>query len=157
MNIKEKAIRIVPHVKSTDISFTAILIIAALALISMPQMIGLANAQSEEASEHACPVPGYTLSRGECTAEPITSPGTCPSTVEGLRVFPLGSTQCIVAGPQSVITSAVCTGLEGVRNVVFGQAICRFPVPTVISCPGGVTPTEEGECTTKPGQGNDPT
>lgn len=160
MSVKEKAIRIVPQVKSTNIVFTAILIIAAaFALISIPQMIGLANAQSDRASERACPVEGYTLERGECTAEPITRPGTCPPTVEGLPVRPIGPTECIVAGPPSVITSEVCEALEGDRNVppFGGLATCRFPVTNEISCPGGVTPTEEGECITRPGQGNDPT
>jgi hypothetical protein len=159
MSVKEKAVRVVPGVKSANLVFTAVLIIAASALISMPQMIGLANAQSDRASERACPVPGYTLERGECTAEPKTTTGKCPPLVEDLPVRPFGPTECIVAGPESVITSEVCSELEGVRNVppFGGLATCRFPVPDEISCRGGVTPTEEGECITKPGRGNDPT
>jgi hypothetical protein len=164
MSVKEKAIRIVPQVKSTNIVFTtAILIIAAaFAMISTPQMIGVANAQSDRASERACPVPGYTLERGECTADPITRPSTCPRTVEGLIVRPIpptAPTACIVGGPESVVTSEFCDALGGVRNVIpsLGQAVCRFPVTNEISCPGGVPPTEEGECITRPGQGNDPT
>jgi hypothetical protein len=77
----------------------------------------------------------------------------------GLRVQPLSRTECIVGDPESVITSEVCAELNGVRNVsTEGVASCRFPVPPGgISCPGGVAPTEDGECVTKPGQGNDPT
>jgi hypothetical protein len=164
MDVKEKVIGIVPQVKSTNIVFTAILIIAAAsALISMPQMIGFAYAQSDRASERACPVEGYTLERGECTAEPITTSGTCPSRIDGLLVRPFpptAPTSCIVGGPESVVTSEFCDELGGVRNVIpfLGQASCRFPVPSnEISCPGGVIPTEEEECITKPGQGNDPT
>lgn len=163
MSVKEKAIRIVPQVKSANLVFTAVLIIAASALISMPQMIGFANAQSDRASERACPVEGYTLERGECTADPKITPGRCPPTIDGLLVRPIppfSPTACIVGGPESVVTSEFCEALEGVRNVIpsLGQATCTFPIPPgEISCRGGVAPTEDGECITKPGQGNDPT
>src|ERR671918_273026 len=145
--------------KSTNIVVPTTFIIAAFALISMPQMISPVNAQSDRASERACPVPRFTLERGECVAEPITRPGTCPSTVEGFPVRPIGPTTCILIGPESAITSEFCDELEGERNVPpFSMvATCTFTVTDEISCPGGVPPTEEEECITKPGEGNDPT
>jgi hypothetical protein len=39
-------------------------------MINLPQTIGLANAQSQQGSQHACPT-GFTLSQGQCTA-PVT-------------------------------------------------------------------------------------
>ena len=54
--------------KSTNI-VAALLIIAGFALISMPQMIGSANAQSEEASERAC---SPNALPSDCAARDVT-------------------------------------------------------------------------------------
>jgi hypothetical protein len=140
----------------------SILLVGLMAMISMPQMIGSANAQSEEASERACPVPGYTLSKGECTAEPTTTELTCdPSSVAGIPVEQSGS-RCGVFGSPSVITQGVCNEIEGGMFSIISQpgaplrALCEFPATETPICPGDVVPTEEGECITKPGRGNDP-
>jgi hypothetical protein len=146
-------------------------------IMSMPQMIGSVYAQSANASENACPVPGYTLSKGQCTAAPITQFTCEPSTLAGVPVQQSGS-RCVVAGPESVINEGVCDGIEGSTfNVIAPPppppptfppgpppppplpptGVCEFPATETISCPGGVVPTEGGKCITKPGQGNNPT
>jgi hypothetical protein len=142
--------------KSTNI----IVIIAAFALISMPQMIGSANAQSEEASEHACPVPGYTLSKGECTAEPIIN-FECQPSVLGNKIVQRSGTICTVTTEPELLTKNECEDLGGQFSVSPKEkhptVTCTFPATERITCPGDVPSTEEGECITKPGQGNDPT
>jgi hypothetical protein len=152
--------------KSTNIIVAAILIIvAAFALISMPQMIGSANAQSERASEHACPVPGYTLSKGECTAEPTTKLICEPSTVGSVEAILFESefvNLCEARSTTDELKREDCTDIseDATYDVKKGGegdvAICRFPPTETITCPGGVPPTGEGECITKPGRGNDP-
>ena len=166
-------------VKSTTntivVFVSAILIIAGFALISIPQMMIVSvNAQSEEASERACPVPGFTLSKGECTAEPTTTSTCDPSSVAGIPVQSGTDSKCIAIGLLIVLTEEVCDEIEGSTfdTIVHPPPIpmpplppppplppagvCTFPATETISCPGGVTPTEEGECITKPGRGNDP-
>jgi hypothetical protein len=135
------------------------LIAGSMGVISAPQMIGPAYAQSDQASERACPIPGYTLSRGECTANPTIEFKCEPSTLAGVPVVRSGEI-CRATGPANVITGGVCDSVEGDRVVTGGrnpQATCSFAATEVISCPGGVTPTEEGKCITRPGQGNNPT
>jgi hypothetical protein len=131
-----------------------------MGMISMPQMIGSANAQSERGSERACPVPGSTLEKGECTAPPIRTVTCIPSTVGGRPAQPISDTACRASGTTSQITGGVCGAIEGgVRSVTGGPspvATCTFPATVTITCPGGITPTD-GKCITKPGQGNDPT
>jgi hypothetical protein len=155
--------------KSTNIVVVAFLIIAGFALISMPQMIGSANAQSERASERACPVPGFTLSKGECTAEPTTKLICEPSDVGGVtaNVVP-GSELCRATTTSASIGigffAHFCSLIENSVLDVSGSGPgtprtleCTFPATETITCPGDVPPTKEGECITKPGQGNDPT
>lgn len=170
MSVKEKVSRILPQVKSTNIVTTAILIIAAaFALINTPQMIGLANAQSERASERACPV-GYTLSRGECTAELIPGEPECiPSSVGGVKAEVVPSTfntlclATLVLGSQANQDEFISECREITQSsIVFDNILrtilCAFPItPGEPTCPGGIPPTEEGECITKPGRGNNPT
>jgi hypothetical protein len=128
---------------------------------------------SEEASELTCPVPGFKLSKGECTAEPTITATCDPSSVADIPVQRSDST-CQVIGPAFVITREVCDEIEGgtFNLIVFPPqppmpplppppplpplGVCTFPATETISCPGDVTPTEEGECITKPGRGNDP-
>ncbi len=132
-----------------------ILMIAAFALISMPQMIVSANAQSERASERACPVPGYTLSKGECTTEPALKDECKP--FGGVTPVPSGST-CRVTVLETMRDE--CEKIGGLFEIIFGkkppQGTCEYTATETITCPGGVFPTEEGECITKPGRGNDP-
>src|ERR671919_649423 len=149
--------------KSTNIIIATTLIIAVFALISMPQMIVSANAQSVRASEHACSVPGYTLIKGECTPEPITEFECKPSSLYGVTAARTG-TICTVQGTLSDIEQQQneCEEIGGRFEAILGKkppaAICTFPATEIgITCPGGVPPTEEGECITKPGRGNDPT
>jgi hypothetical protein len=148
--------------KATNIVVVTTLIIAAFALISMPQMIGSANAQSKEASEHACPVPGYTLSKGECTAEPTTKFICEPSTVGGVEAILFESefvTLCEARSTTDELKREDCTDISEDATYDVKKpdvAVCRFPPTETITCPGGVPPTEEGECITKPGRGNDP-
>jgi len=96
---------------------SALLILSSIAaaqqLIIMPQMIVSVNAQSEEASEHACPVPGYTLSRGECTAEPIIKFECKPSSLGGMTAV-LTNDQCTVRAGISDIQENECNELGGV-------------------------------------------
>lgn len=147
-----------------------VVVIGFMGMVSTPQMIVSVNAQSEEASERACPVPGYTLSRGECTAEPTTTTLTCePSSVAGIPVQQSGSA-CIAIGLLIVLTEEVCDEIEGSTFDTIvpppprpgapppppPAGVCEFPATETISCPGDVVPTEEGECITKPGRGNDP-
>jgi hypothetical protein len=150
--------------KSTNIVVPTTLIIAAFALISMPQMISPVNAQSERASERACPT-GFTLERGECTAVPITTLVCDPSTVgPSPAILQPGTELCRAfapnvdpAGRQAFIQA--CNQIPG-RQLIpgsFGSLVCQFPATEKITCPGGVIPTEEGECITKPGRGNNPT
>jgi hypothetical protein len=150
--------------KSTNIVVPTTLIIAAFALISMPQMIGLANAQSERASERACPE-GFTLERGECTAVPIRTLTCDPSRV-GDRPADLvpGTELCRAVISPSAPPFAREAFREACNRIpdselreVGGGLFCIFPATETITCPGGVIPTEEGECITKPGRGNDPT
>jgi hypothetical protein len=162
MSVNEKAVRIVTQMKSTNIVIAAFLIIAAFALISMPQMIVSADAQSEEASEHACPVPDYTLSKGECTAEPIIKYECIPSSLDGVRAELSGTTCTITADFASDIDESDCESEPiGGQFTIFkklGTVTCTFDATEIgITCPGDVPPTEEGECITKPGRGNDPT
>jgi hypothetical protein len=128
---------------------------------------------SEEASKLTCPVPGFKLSEGECTAEPTITATCDPSSVADLPVQQEGS-QCVVAGPTFIISKGVCDEIEGgtFNLIVFPPqppmpplpppppppplGVCTFPATETISCPGDVAPTEEGECITKPGRGNDP-
>ena len=149
----------------------ALLAVGFLALTSISQMfIASANAQSEEGSEHACKVPGYTLSRGgQCTAEPIPVFECVPSSVGGvtveLRENREGDIICVASAPvgNEAFTDD-CNDIQGsTLDIVEGGrggpvAVCTFPpTQTGITCPGGVTPTEQGECIIKPGQGNNPT
>jgi hypothetical protein len=124
--------------------------------------------------DDACPVAGYTLSRGECTAEPTTTLTCEPSSVADIPVRRFDST-CEVAGPLPVITEEVCDEIEESTFTAIippppiprpplpplpplpPVGVCTFPATETISCPGDVVPTEEGECITKPGRGNDPT
>jgi hypothetical protein len=123
---------------------------------------------TEEASELTCPVPGFTLSKGECTAEPTITATCDPSSVADIPVQRSDST-CVVVGPLFVISEEVCDGIEGSTfNIRVlpppppmppfpppppppPLGVCTFPATETISCPGDVTPTEEGECITKPG------
>ena len=130
----------------------------------MPQMTGSANAQSPEASEHACPVPGYTLERGECTAEPIPGEPECiPSTVGGVKTEELpggelcGATLDLASGIDPQPFFEECEQIGGTLEPVITGIRCTFPItPGEPTCPGDVPTTEEGECITKPGRGNDP-
>ncbi len=148
----------------------ALLAVGFLAMISVPQMFNAsANAQSEQGSEHACPIPGYTLSRGQCTAEPIPVLECIPSSVGGvtveLRESREGDNICVTSAPvgnEAFVDD--CNDVQGSTLVIVegGRggpvAVCTFsPTQTGITCPGGVTPTEKGECITKPGQGINPT
>jgi hypothetical protein len=144
--------------KSTNIVIAAFLIIAGFALISMPQTIVSANAQSDRASERACPVPGYTLERGECTAEPTIKFECNPSSVGGVTARLSGSS-CSVIGDATQIEDD-CREIGAIFAIIpggSGLAICQFfSMTETPTCPGGVTPTQGGECITKPGRGNDP-
>ena len=154
--------------KLSKLSFSlltsALLILSSIAaaqqLIIMPQiMIVSVNAQSEEASEHACPVPGYTLSRGECTAEPIIKFECKPSSLGGVTAV-LTNDQCTVRAGISDIQENECNELGGVFSTFEHKkpptSECIFPATETPSCPGDVVPTEQGECITRPGLGNDP-
>jgi hypothetical protein len=128
-----------------------------MGMISMPQMIGPVYAQSDRASERACPVEGYTLSQGECTADPIIQESKCePSTLNGVPVRQVGDT-CTATARPGQITQEVCDSVNGMLTRDPKSVTCTFDAtPTTITCPGGVPPTEERECITKPGQGNSP-
>lgn len=171
MSAKETPVRRVRQMKSTNIVVVAaFLIIAGFALVSMPQMIGLANAQSERASERACPVPGYTLERGECTAQPIIKYVCSPSSIAGVTAE-LSGTTCTTTGSTFIDEHhsdveqqrSECEEIAGGQfevNKELQTTTCTFAASEVsTTCPGGVPPTDPvvGECITKPGQGNDPT
>jgi hypothetical protein len=146
--------------KSTNIIVAATLIIAAFALISMPQIIVSANAQSVRASERACPVLGFTLSKGECIAEPIINFECKPPSL-GDRTAVLSGTTCTVTGKSSDFNQKECEEIGG-QFSLSGEghketARCIFVATKIITCPGDVPTTDEGECITKPGRGNDPT
>jgi hypothetical protein len=111
------------------------------------------NAQSEEASEHACPVPGFTLSKGECTAEPIINFECKPPSL-GDRTAVLSGTTCTVTGKSSDFNQEECEEIGG-QFSLSGEGH-RLTATKIITCPGDVPPTDEGECITKPGRGNDP-
>jgi hypothetical protein len=136
--------------KSTNIVIASTLIIVtAFALISMPQMIVSVNAQSERASERACPLPGYTLSKGECTAEPTTKLICEPSTVGGVEAILFESefvTFCEARSTTDELKKEDCTDISEDATYDVKKpdvAVCRFPPTETITCPGGVPPTEE--------------
>jgi hypothetical protein len=127
----------------------------------MPQMIGSANAQSERASERACP-PGFTLNKGECTAEPTPKLICEPSTVAGMPVtltpFSQVCRATIPFGGDFESFRQACDEIKGsLLRPTAGGFACDFRSTETITCPGDVPLTEEGECITKPGRGNDPT
>jgi hypothetical protein len=141
----------------------ALLAVGFMGIVSSPQIIFISvNAQSEEGSEHACPVPGYTLTKGRCTAEPIPELECIPSSVGGVTVQ-LKDNKCVAGAPaENEAFVDDCNDIEGSTLVITeGRggpvATCTFdPTQTGITCPGGVTPTDQGECITNPGQGNNP-
>ena len=137
-------------------------------MISMPQMIGSANAQSEQGSEHACKeLPGATLERGQCIA-PAESESVCdPSSVGGVTATLNDGTQTCTATttlPASQVNDfrkacedIVVDGTQGTFSQVnvprSGDKIvtCQFPATEEFACPGDIIPTSEGLCITKPG------
>jgi hypothetical protein len=136
-----------------------VVVVGFMGMVSMPQMIVSVNAQSERASERACPVPGFTLSRGECTAEPITKLTCEPSSVAGETARVLPDSELCRATTTFESTGPfvnACTNIVGSHNRPIPTGFeCTFPATETITCPGDITPTEEGECITKPGRGND--
>jgi hypothetical protein len=146
----------------TTLFICASLIVGFMSVLSMPQMIGPVYALCERASERASPVEGYTLERGECTADPITNLECNPSSLYGVTVVRTGTT-CTVQGRVSNIEEQQnqCEEIQGgLFEAVLGKkpptVICTFQATETIACPGGIIPTEEGECITRPGQGNNP-
>jgi hypothetical protein len=143
----------------------AVVAVGFLGMISVPQMlISSINAQTEEGSEHACPVPSYTLSRGgQCTAESVPVFECIPSSLGGVTVGFKDNTCVATTSAENEAFASACNNIEGSSLVISeGKAgpiaTCRFPpTQTGITCPGGVPLTEQGECITKPGQGNNPT
>ena len=131
----------------TTLFIGSALLVGFMAMMSMPQMIGSANAVSEQGSAHACKIEGFTLSQGQCTAEPKQTV-TC-ETIGGVTPTPSGTTCTAVSKD---IKEPACKALEGsFKGLPGGNKQCVFPATVTITCPGGVTPTEEGECIIKPG------
>ena len=148
---------------------TAIVAVAGT-MISMPQMIGLANAQSEQGSTHACPQ-GFTLSRGRCTAPQPTTFQCIPSTVLGNQAilnfeFPTCIASCSGSclldssgnGAGSAFLTA-CNAIPGSRSSFIPPLhipgtpafLCIFGATSVLGqCPADTT-TSNGQCITKPG------
>ena len=133
---------------------TAVLVTVLIGGLSMPQMIGLANAQSQQAVEQACPRGFATLSQGQCIGPVIY---VCqPRTVGGFPARSDDST-CIAQGPSDALQPA-CAQIPGSTFIpplpspdpeTEGSATCTFPATP--SCPGGITPTD-GQCVTRPGE-----
>lgn len=139
---------------------SALLVVGFMGMMSMPQMIVPAQAQSQGA-ENACKelqgLENLRLERGKCIADAEeTVTFTCdPSTLAGIPVTRSGST-CSATGATNVITGGVCDAVEGDRSVSGGrdpQATCTFDATETVTltCPGDIEPTNEGECITKPG------
>ena len=99
--------------------------------------------------------------RGQCTAEPTTSFEFNPSSLGGVTAIRT-CTPCTVQRTLSDIEQQQneCEEIGGQFKAVLDKkpprAISTFPATETITCLGGVIPTEERECITKPGQGNDP-
>ena len=71
-------------------------VLVAGTVTSMSQTIGLANAQSQQGSVHACPQ-GFTLSQGLCTAPQPTTFQRSPNSVAGSQAILQGNTCSIAA------------------------------------------------------------
>jgi hypothetical protein len=131
----------------TTLFISSALLVGFMGMISMPQMIGSANAQSSQGSENACKaLPGATLERGQCTA-PAEESLICEE-VAGQTPTPDASGQCTVTGSPSAIGPNDC---PGDRSVNRGVATCKYAATVVFDCPGDIIPTSEGQCITKPG------
>src|SRR5215211_681102 len=148
------------------------LLVGLMAMMSMPQMIGSANATIEgrgeqgQGAEHACKeLPGATLERGQCVA-PAESELVCePSSVSGVTATLSGQT--CKAGPKQLAANQVndfkkaCEGItvDGEQGVFKQENVprsgdkivtCTFPATEEFTCPNNIEPIN-GQCITKPG------
>jgi hypothetical protein len=147
---KKGTITIFPTLLLLIISF------AGTITASMPQIVGLTNAQSEQGSAHACPA-GFTLQRGECT-QPAAM--ICPyifgPSIPGTRAQ---AGVCDYVGTTSTLTASMCQALGPERTVfvqfIGGNTSCEVLIGLVAGCPNGGQ-LVNNECETRPGQGNQP-
>lgn len=102
------------------------------------------------------------MSRGQYIVESTTNFECNPSSLDGVTAIRTGTT-CTVQGTisdseqQQNECEEIGGQFEAVLDKIPPRAICTFPATETITCLGGLNPTEERECITKPGQGNDPT
>jgi hypothetical protein len=150
----------------------SVLLTGFMVMISMSQMIGLANATIEErgergqGAENACKeLPGATLERGQCTAPATETRVVTCETVFGQTPTPSSSDTCeakttTTAGTATNAAKATCASLEGGvasdRNAP-GQpgkkeVTCTYDatITTTFTCPNDIKPID-GQCITKPG------
>jgi hypothetical protein len=90
---------------TTTILLALVLSVASFAgtIISMPQMIGSANAQSTQGSSQACPA-GFTLQQGKCTHPAVCPPaaGFSASATNGICTY-------------TCVDTAFCGSITGTR------------------------------------------
>jgi hypothetical protein len=147
-----------------------VLLVGLMAMISMPKMIGSANATIEErgeqgqGAEHACKeLPGATLERGQCEAPAKeTTIKTCEP-LFGQTPTPSADNKCTASSTQSAGTAtnaaeAACKAMPGgsaqTQNAGPGQkkVTCTYDakITTIFTCPNDIEPID-GKCITKPG------
>jgi hypothetical protein len=150
----------------------SVLLVGLMGMISMPQMIGSANATIEErgergqGAENACKeLPGATLERGQCTAPAKeTTIKTCDP-LFGQTPTPSSSGKCTASSTQAAgrdtnAAEAACKAMPGgsaqTENAGPGQkkVTCTYDAKTTttFTCPNDIKPTPETHlCITKPG------
>ena len=128
----------------------------------MPQMIQSVNAQSEQGSENACKVEGFTLERGKCEAPAKeTTTFTCAS-VFGNTPTPTGDPKTCTtstqkpAGTQTNAAIAECESKGGKADVSGGMTktiTCTYPATKTVTlaCSNPDIKPIDGKCITKPG------
>jgi hypothetical protein len=146
----------------TTLFIGSTLLLGFMAMMSMPQMIGSAYAQSERGSERACKeLPGATLERGQCEApakETVTF--TCKS-VFGQTPTPTGDPKTCTAstrtapGQETQKAEQECTAAGGTPKTTGGNpktVTCTYPATRTVTltCPNDIEPID-GKCITKPG------
>jgi hypothetical protein len=164
--LKEKRIVISPKVITTLFIGTALLVGFMGMSPSFTQSAMAQQGPPEDRPENPqCPEGTIGFERGQCELEPeITF--VCATFDEGgpnAQTPTPVNRQCTVTGNPNQVSPGECSEVGGTRTVSGGgrgnppTATCRYPADEVIDCPGDIVPTEEGQCFTRPGRGNDPT